>query len=53
MWLWHRLHVWLAMRTYACIPELERLATALMANADARMRRHAEDPQQRLDLGDD
>ena len=53
MRLWHRFHVWRARRMYARIKRMEEEAEALMAKADALMRRHAEDPQRRLPLGDD
>lgn len=51
--LWHRFNVWRAKRMYRRVTEIERQALWLMATADALMRRHAEDPQQRFDLGDD
>lgn len=51
--LWHRFHVWRAKRIYRRIVTMEGEALALKAKADALMRKHAEPPQLRLDLGDD
>lgn len=50
---WHRFHVWRAMRMYRRVAQMWPEAEVLKARADMLMRRHAEDPQQRLDLGDD
>jgi hypothetical protein len=51
MRLWHRFHVWRAKRMYARVKRMEGDALALLAKADALMRRHAEDPQQRFRFG--
>ena len=53
MTLWNRYQIWRAQRMYARIARLEMEARTLFAEANALMRKHAEDPQQRLNLGDD
>jgi hypothetical protein len=50
---WHRFHIWRAKRIYLRVAAMPAKAKRLTAKADALMRRHAEDPQRRLDLGDD
>lgn len=37
---------------YGEVVRLSRCAELLMMDADALMQKHAEDPQQRMDLGD-
>ena len=51
--LWRRFRIWRAMRMYVRVIDLEVEARCLKIEADLLMRKHAEDPQQRLDLGDD
>ncbi len=51
--LWRRFHIWRAKRMDARVIAMGSEARRLKAKADALMRKHAEDPQQRLDLGDD
>lgn len=53
MRLWHRFHVWRAMRLYRQVLRLESDAQWLTHRADELMMKHAEDPQRRLPLGDD
>jgi hypothetical protein len=53
MRLWRRFHIWRAKRMYARVEAMEPESNRLLAKADALMRRHAEDPQARLPLGDD
>lgn len=53
MRLWRRFQISRAMRMYRDVSGLEHAAKTLKAEADELMRRHAEDPQKRLDLGDD
>lgn len=53
MYLWHRFQIWRAKRMYRWAARQPERVARVMAKADALMRRHAEDPQQRLDLGDD
>lgn len=51
--LWHRFHVWRAKRMYARVERMDREAQVIFEKANALTRRHAEDPQRRLPLGDD
>lgn len=51
--LWHRFHVWRAKRMYRRVVQLEQEGLALFLKANELMKRHAEDPQRRLPLGDD
>lgn len=51
--LWHRFNIWRAKRMYRWVDWAAAEAERRKAKADRLMRRHAEDPQQRLDLGDD
>jgi len=51
--LWHRFHIWRAKRMYARVDRLDREAKVIFDRANALMRRHAEDSQRRLPLGDD
>lgn len=51
--LWHRFHIWRAMRLYREVIAMEQTARLLMAEADRLMTKHAEPPQPRLPLGDD
>lgn len=51
--LWHRFHIWRAQRKYARVVALRMEAERLFAKANELMRRHAENPQGRLPLGDD
>ncbi len=51
--LWHRFHVWRARRMYRRIAAMDAKAKRMKPHADLLMRRHAQDPQGRLDLGDD
>lgn len=51
--LWHRFHIWRAKRMYARVIQMDREAHELFEEATRLMRRHAEDPQARLPLGDD
>lgn len=53
MRLWHRFNVWRAMRLYRRVAKMWPEAEFLKARGDMLMRRHAEDPQRRLPLGDD
>jgi hypothetical protein len=53
MRLWHRFQIWRAKRMYVRVKRMELDAARLLAKADLLMRRHAEDPQRRLPLGDD
>jgi hypothetical protein len=53
MRLWRRFHIWRAKRMYRWVERQPERAAAVKAKADALMRRHAEDPQARLPLGDD
>jgi hypothetical protein len=53
MRLWHRFQIWRARRMYERVKRIEAEAAALLAKADLLVRRHAEDPQRRLPLGDD
>ncbi len=50
---WHRFNIWRANRMYARVARMEAEARALFEKANALMRKHAQDPQGRLDLGDD
>lgn len=50
MRLWHRFHIWRAMRMYRRVALILPEAEALKAKADALMRKHAEDPQAPLPL---
>lgn len=50
---WHAFNVWRAMRKYARFQQMAKEAEALKHEADELIRRHAEDPQARLPLGDD
>lgn len=51
--LWRRFNIWRAKRLYRLVERQPEKTAALKARADALMRRHAEDPQRRLPLGDD
>lgn len=51
--LWRRFQIWRAKRMYAQLARMELESQALFEKANALMRRHAEDPQARLPLGDD
>ena len=53
MALWHRFHIWRARRMYLRIVYANVRALSIKAHADYLMRKHAEDPQSRLPLGDD
>lgn len=53
MRLWRRFNIWCAMRIYASVDRQARRDVLRLRKADALMRRHAEDPQRRLPLGDD
>lgn len=50
---WRRFQIWRAKRMDARVIAMESEARRLKAKADALMRKHAEDPQRRLPLGDD
>lgn len=50
---WHAFNIWRAIRMYRRIQAMAREAVAMKSKADELMRRHAEDPQSRLPLGDD
>jgi hypothetical protein len=50
---WRRFHIWRAKRMDARVIAMEAEAKRLKAKADMLLRRHAEDPQRRLPLGDD
>ena len=50
---WRRFQIWRAQRMYTRVVLMELESKALFEKANQLMRRHAEDPQQRLDLGDD
>lgn len=52
MRLWRRFNVWLANLLYRVPPVCLLIAEWAKATADRLMRRHAQDPQGRLDLGD-
>lgn len=51
--LWHRFNVWRAKRLYRSVLNHEAEAWMAKERADTLMRKHAEDPQKRLPLGDD
>lgn len=51
--LWRRFNIWRANRMYARVKAMPAEAQGLKNAADQLMRRHAEDPQARLPLGDD
>lgn len=51
--LWRRFNIWRANRMYARVKAMPETAQRLKSRADQLMRRHAEDPQRRLPLGDD
>ncbi len=51
--LWHRFHVWRANRMYAQVIQMEQDAREIFEEATRLIRKHAEDPQPRLPLGDD
>lgn len=51
--LWHRFHIWRALRLYRSVIRHEADALMEKAKADRLMMKHAEPPQPRLPLGDD
>jgi len=51
--LWRRFNIWRANRMYVRVARMEMQSRALFEKANELMRRHAEDPQPRLPLGDD
>ena len=51
MRLWRRFQLWQAMRLYAFVPVLERLARRITARADRLVRDSTVDPQQRFRFG--
>jgi hypothetical protein len=53
MRLWRRFQIWRAKRMYERVARMELESRALFEKANDLMRRHAEDPQARLPLGDD
>jgi hypothetical protein len=53
MRLWRRFQIWRAHRIYAGIPAKAEKLQRDLHKADLLMRKHAEDPQRRLPLGDD
>ncbi len=53
MRLWRRFNVWLGNRLYQLPPICLWIAEWATKTGAALHRKHAEDPQQRLDLGDD
>lgn len=52
-YLWRRLNISRANRLYRELESDARRMQAKKAKADRLMRKHAEDPQRRLPLGDD
>ncbi len=53
MHLWRRYNIWLGRRLLALPSLLLPIAAWSIQAGDRLLRKHAEDPQQRLDLGDD
>lgn len=51
--LWNCFGVWRARRKYRQVVRMAARAELLNAEADRLMKRHGEDPQGRLALGDD
>ena len=52
MQLWHRWNIWRAHRLYLRVAQMYPEARAMKARADELMRRHAQNPQHQLPLGD-